>query len=129
MVRGDYRAVTDVYMITITCDAVDAMTVRCAECIPHVLTSMAYCFFVFMCFCGGFIYGDSLPIEFVMVFHGVALILCYCDGCINEYFVIILIQEYVFVYFVNFLFMSSHGGTNFELAVCASRFACLTRIG
>ena len=76
MVRGDYRAVTDVYMITITCDAVDAMTVRCAECIPHVLTSLADCCFVFMCVFGGFINVDLTPLGYVMFFHDIVLILC-----------------------------------------------------
>ena len=38
IVRGDGRAVYEVYMLTVTCYAVGVMVSRCAECIPHVIS-------------------------------------------------------------------------------------------
>ena len=46
MVCGDVRGVYEVYVLTVTCDAVDATAGCCAEFIIHVLTSLAYCRFV-----------------------------------------------------------------------------------
>ena len=75
MVRGNGRAVSEVYVLTVTCDAVDATAGCCTESIPHVLISMADCCFVFMCVCRGFTDGEFLPIGYVMFVHDVALIL------------------------------------------------------
>ena len=51
MVRGNGRDVSGSYVLTVMCDAVDGTAGRCAECIPHVLTSLAY-FFLNVCLWG-----------------------------------------------------------------------------
>ena len=76
MVHGDGRSVSEVYVLTVTCDAVYATVGCCVEYIPHVLTSLADFYLYFLCVCGGFIYGDLLPLGYVMFVHDVALMLC-----------------------------------------------------
>ena len=73
MVRDDGRAFSEVYVLTVTCYAVDATVGRCAECVPRVLTSLADCFF---CVCLGFIDGYLSLLCRVMFVHDVALIFC-----------------------------------------------------
>ena len=119
MVIVNGRAVSDVDVLTITCYAVGAMVGRCAECIFYV-SSLADCWFVFVCVCLGFINGVLLPFGHFMFFHDVAPIFCHCDG---------LILDYVLVKLVVILFMAPYGCTDFELAFCVCGLACLTRIG
>ena len=76
MLRRDCRAAYELYVLTVTCDDVDATAGRYAECIAHVLSSLADCCFVFMFVCVGRIYGDSSHIGYVIFGHDVALILC-----------------------------------------------------
>ena len=76
MVYGNCRAASELYVITVTCHAIDATSGRCAERIPHVLSSMADCCLVFMCGCVGRIDGDLSHLGYVIFGHDVALILC-----------------------------------------------------
>ena len=76
MVYGNCRAASELYVITVTCHAIDATSGRCAECIPHVLSSLADCCFVFMRVFMGRIYGDSSHIGYAILVHEIALILC-----------------------------------------------------
>ena len=46
MVCGNCRAVSELHVFTVTCHAIDAASSRCVECVPHVLSSLAECFFV-----------------------------------------------------------------------------------
>ena len=80
----DGRAVSEVYLLTVACDAVDPKVGHCTECIPHVFTSLADWCFAFICVCGGFIDGDLFLLGYVMFVHYIALIICYFYGYIDE---------------------------------------------
>ena len=75
MIRGYGRSVSEVYMLSVTCYDVGAPVGRCAECIPYV-SSLADCWFGFMCVSLFFIDGDLFLSGHVMFFHEVALIIC-----------------------------------------------------
>ena len=75
MVRGDGISVSEVYMLNVTCYSVGGLVGLCAECIPYV-SSLADCWFGFMCVCLVFIDGDLLPYGHFMFFHDVDLIIC-----------------------------------------------------
>ena len=72
---GNCRAVSELHVFTVTYHAIDAKSGCCAECIPHFLSSLAECCFVFMCSCVGRIDGDSLHSGYFIFGHDVALIL------------------------------------------------------
>ena len=76
MVCGNCRAVYELRVFTVTCHAIDAASSRCVECVPHVLSSLAECCFVFMCGCVGRIYGYSPHSGYFIFGHDIALIIC-----------------------------------------------------
>ena len=76
MVSGDFEYAYELYVLTVTCHSIDATLGRYSECIPHVLSSLLDCCFVFMCVCVGRIHGDLSHIGYVIFGHDVAFILC-----------------------------------------------------
>ena len=77
MVRGNVRAISEVYVLNVTCYDVDTTVGYCAECTPHVFTYMTNIFLIFMCVCVVFIDVDLSPHGHVISLCDVALTLCY----------------------------------------------------
>ena len=75
MVCGNGRFVSELYVLNVTCYAVGAPVGHCAECVPYV-SSLADCWFDFICVCLVFIDVDLFPTGHVLFVHDVALIIC-----------------------------------------------------
>ena len=78
-------------------DYIDETSGLYAELVPHIISPLEDCCFVFICGFVGRIDGDSVNIGYVIFSHDGVFILFYCDGRIDEFFVIILIGLHVFV--------------------------------